>query len=65
MFGTRLGPKVSQQANLDFSLMHHDSIPTAYYTSILDILFSSNRNIHKSSYGLCILASDTLIDKFY
>ena len=53
MFGTRIGPKVSYQANLEFFLIHHDPIPTAYYTSILvDILFSSNRNLHKSLYGL-------------
>ena len=31
----------------------------------LDILFPSNRNIHKSSYGLCIWASDPLNDRFY
>ena len=35
----------------------------ALYT--LDILFSSNHNIHKSSCGLCFWASDQLIDKFY
>ena len=31
----------------------------------LDILFSSNHNIHKSSLGLCFWASNPLIDKFY
>ena len=31
----------------------------------LDILFPSNRNIHKSSYSLCFWASDPLIDRFY
>ena len=31
----------------------------------LDILFSSNHNIHKSSHGLCFWASDPLIDKSY
>ena len=31
----------------------------------LDILFSSNHNIHKSSCGLCFWASDPLIDRFY
>ena len=31
----------------------------------LDILFSSNHNIHKSSSGLCFWASDPLIDRFY
>ena len=33
--------------------------------STLDILFPSNHNIHKSSYGLCFWASDPLIDRFY
>ena len=28
---------------------------------MLDLLFSSNHNIHKSSYGLCFWASDPLI----
>ena len=32
--------------------------------SPLDILFSSNQNIHKSLYGLCFWASDTLIERF-
>ena len=32
---------------------------------ILDILFPSNHNIHKSLYGLCFWASDLLIDRFY
>ena len=31
---------------------------------ILDILFSSNQNIHKSLSGLCIWASDHLINRF-
>ena len=31
----------------------------------LDILFSSNRNIHKSLCCLCFWASDPLIDRFY
>ena len=31
---------------------------------ILDILFSSNQNIHKSLSGLCIWASDHLINGF-
>ena len=33
--------------------------------SPLDILFSSNHNIHKSLYGLCFWASDPFIDRFY
>ena len=32
---------------------------------MLDILFLSNRNIHKSSRGLCFWASDLLIDRYY
>ena len=31
----------------------------------LDILFSSNHNIHKSSYDLYFWATDPLFDKFY
>ena len=31
----------------------------------LDILFSSNRNVHKSLCSLCLWASDPLIDRFY
>ena len=31
----------------------------------LDILFPSNHNIHKSSYGLCFWPSNPLIDIFY
>ena len=34
------------------------------YRSELDILFSSNHNIHKSSSGLCFWASDLLIERF-
>ena len=30
----------------------------------LDILFSSNHNIHKSSYGFCFCALDSLLDRF-
>ena len=33
-------------------------------TRKLDILFSSNHNIHKSSSGHCFWASDPLIEKF-
>ena len=34
------------------------------WVGILDILFLSNPNIHKSSYGLCFLASNPLIKRF-
>ena len=34
------------------------------HTCVLDILFSSNRNIHKSSCDLCFWASDPLIKRF-
>ena len=37
----------------------------ALFVGTLDILFSSNHNIHKSSCGLCFWASDPLIDRFY
>ena len=40
------------------------SLTTTYYMSIVDILFSSNHNIHKSSCGLCFWASDPLIERF-
>ena len=36
-----------------------------YICSTLDILFSSNHNIHKSLRSLCFWASDPLIDRFY
>ena len=38
---------------------------TIAYPLTLDILFSSNRNIHKSSCLLCLLAWYPLIDRFY
>ena len=34
------------------------------YIPRVDIHFSSNHNIHKSSYGLCFWASDPLIEYF-
>ena len=37
---------------------------TAQLYAVLDILFSSNHNIHKSSFSLCYCASDHLIDRF-
>ena len=38
--------------------------PILRKASTLDILFSSNDNIHKSSCGLCFSASDPLIKRF-
>ena len=34
------------------------------YVCTVDILFSSNHNMHKSSSGLCFWASDPLIERF-
>ena len=41
-------------------LLHHFVLASSHTT--LDILFSSNHNIHKSSCVLCFWASDPLID---
>ena len=35
------------------------------FVSIIDIFFSSNDNIHKSSSGLCFWTSDPLINRIY
>ena len=35
------------------------------YVFYLDIFFSSNQNIHKSSWGLCFWTSDPLIDRSF
>ena len=35
------------------------------YLFNLDILFSSNHNVHKSSWDVCFWAPDPLIDRFY
>ena len=48
----------------DLSVKIWRSIYLHSYKS-LDILFSSNHNIHKSSCGLCFWASDPLIHRFY
>ena len=49
------------------SIVENDWWVERYFlkSSELDILFSSNHNIHKSSCGLCFWASDTLINWFY
>ena len=38
-------------------------VPDGMYIHTLDILFPSNHNIHNSSYGICFLASDPLIER--
>ena len=43
-------------------VLRHSLAPPNVNT--LDILFSSNHNIHKSSCGLCFWASDPLIKRF-
>ena len=44
------------------------TIPTqviyVQYICTLDILFSSNHNIHKGSCGLCFWTTDQVIDRF-
>ena len=45
-------------------LSRNTQLPSTYLLP-LDILFPSNRNIHKSSCGLCFWASVPLIDRFY
>ena len=56
----------SWSANFDFFKVtcSPDDDP-AGRTPSLDILFSSNHNIQKSSFGLCFWASDSLIDEVY
>ena len=50
-----------------FLRFDHIPLMNIKYFSIysLDILFLSNHNFHKSSYGLCFWAPDPLIDRFY
>ena len=38
---------------------------SVFMASLDIVLFLSNHNIRKSSYGFCIWASDPLIDRFY
>ena len=53
------------QLQLLNKILDQSKVLLEMYLPILDIFFSSNRNIHKSSYGLCFWASDPLIDRFY
>ena len=41
-----------------------DALEAIKQVCVLDILFSSNHNIHKRSCGLCFWASDPLIEIF-
>ena len=56
------------EINKSFAQLFCFYIPFMYLVVIvvptLDIFFSSNHNIHKSSCGLCFWASDPLIDGF-
>ena len=59
---------VSKCKSNEDKLQHTTRTNTKYiclYICCLDILFSSNHNIHNSSCDLCFWASDQLIDKFY
>ena len=53
----------THEASFNFFCYLHFSRPRQEQR--VDILFSSNHNIHKSSYDLCSWASDPLIDRFY
>ena len=57
------------EINKSFAQLFCFYIPFMYLVVIvvptLDIIFSSNHNIHKSLCGLCFWASDHLIDRFY
>ena len=46
-------------------LLFRTTFSLANLTSVVDILFPPNHNIHKSSCGLCYWASDLLIERFY
>ena len=57
------------EINKSFAQLFCFYIPFMYLVVIvvptLDIIFSSNHNIHKSSCGLCSWASDPQTDRFY
>ena len=56
--GTRLQGAVVHKISFCISLQYPDGQDIVY------ILFSSNHNIHKSSFGLCFWASDPLIERY-
>ena len=45
--------------------MYNKNYTDFYQLPITRYNFSSNHNIHKSSYDLCFWATDPLIDRFY
>ena len=56
------------EINKSFAQLFCFYIPFMYLVVIvvptLDMIFSSNHNIHTSWYGLCFSASDNLIERF-
>ena len=58
-------PESVSSSESSASTSHSVSTQASTKVCTVDILFSSNHNIHKSSHGLCFWASDPLIDKFY
>ena len=71
MVSTKLIAAIKEKRNQEEIMSVLNEIPdddsdqmNSLKVSILDILFPSNHNIHKSSYCLCFWASDPLIDRF-
>ena len=71
MVSTKLIAAIKEKRNQEEIMSVLNEIPdddsdqmNSLKVSILDILFSSNRNIHKSSCSLYFWASDPLIDRF-
>ena len=62
-----IGELVRNEADIAISPLTINAQRYLHYLLVctIDILFSSNHNIHKSSCGLCFWASDPLIDRFY
>ena len=56
---------ISPEKSLQRSILYLCKIVLVHvHAYTLDVLFSSNHNIHKSSSGLCFWASDPLIERF-
>ena len=53
------------EPSLKEQVCSHFKILIFLYVCTLDILFSSNHNIHKSLCGLCFKTPEPLIDRFY